>query len=1520
MYNIKMKLKNWIELIKSEKLQDIIEDVKTNHYFQSNGNSSMSNKDAFKLLLYLAHTASKCDKQSYEIGKSIAELTILLCSNLLTIPDNERFISSLYHITRCLLVMHLYEEAENVCSFLIQENFDCSGDKSNETFLQLLYLWHDSADKMFLILQEQPQHKKNYDKFKNIINNELRITKKAYKNNAKYILKKLDIYLKKVITIRNTSNKYVDDFIKYILHQEYKNMSIDKNDKYQIYHFILCIISKIICVKINEDDIKYVIQILENASKYFKNMIDEECCQSFLHFKTTCITLLQPVKELTKSTSKHLNNLTSQYDEIVKEYGYANTVIFTTSTFIEIFEHLFMYWEKGLKLGNKQFLNILYETMEFIVRISTILMNTVLEKCTCTNECTVKTDLYNVIALKAKCIILVSKLSPKDLPENICRLANNFMEENISSLREMKESNCKHWTTLWSMCGRLLYNMGATSESFYDESSSFISLLCSSIIYFEGIHCESSYLKLTNPICVALYRLSNIHYNNAMYREAMTVSALHGLLSYKDKNSKAFKMWASIKHKIIKTSPNLIKMSMISCLQADRKNIEEIGFHINLSKYNLIELCLSEAKGLKTAKINLFEAFDTVLKELKILKATIKQRACVIQLLGHHLIHIRESYTSDRFKDTLSELELLEQKSIDILCLKANLEFFIFVNELHISNEHTQIEMNNTKFALNAPKLSDNEGNYVVPAYTKINIKEDLRLMQFLQKSLKTWDDIEQNITDVAQGWEPLLTLHILIIAAEYSRLYRYEECELRAWNLAIKLAAELNNDDAFIYVTGRSLSLRQINYKWIAQAKEYAANLKNSIDEIKAHSIAVFWISLADFYFECGECTIARKLLDDARSLPGISFQKNTAIYLYSLDTILRNCHSYKKNMEQEEYTLYIIESFYSLICLTDNLVGTKWMNPDNYLFSYDILFSSTINMSIQINSLLSFREITAHLVQRLKSAQALGATIRTAEILKSLCFIDLSRSHLDDCEVKLQGLEHILDIETIKLSMSTELKQTTSSNRLIDPVRDTMQNDTSPILRRKIFNSPEFCLHHNCTCTLCQHVQYQYLVFATTHIRAQLYASQNNVAASLEHFHGAFQMKQKLFKVEKPMLSKNTLEESNDIKKFSWQTRLYITDYILLLLHFSCFMKTYIPSRKNEALNIALLAVNICEAHNIESHPIYISAKELVYKYQFEEIITAQDYSTFTVPNACDIDISKFIIQKKLKQKICTTPITHNHLKKSIPIRRNKTPPLLKLKKINIDLSDEENDNSPCKLEDKCETPVSHIKSVRRKIFEEEYSEKTNVPNKKAISMEDKSVSVFEPGTDAEKTEDISIKNIITKVAPLVPDISDHLNKIAHNLDIPVTNEAVKELFEMVDNLEINSRIPKRRLRNKSVSHSNVSSSDTEVKDTIALFKKIVISEVATNDDILNVKHTIPTIVIDNTETAAISHKSKQIENMIANEKNPKGTVVLNTESDISNVNKSQTRVTRSTRSMKSTTVNKPTITSMKKKSSIR
>lgn len=56
------------------------------------------------------------------------------------------------------------------------------------------------------------------------------------------------------------------------------------------------------------------------------------------------------------------------------------------------------------------------------------------------------------------------------------------------------------------------------------------------------------------------------------------------------------------------------------------------------------------------------------------------------------------------------------------------------------------------------------------------------------------------------------------------------------------------------ITVTSRCISLRQVNYDWITTAKEHIINHRNSKDENVIGAIAIFWISLADLYFECGK------------------------------------------------------------------------------------------------------------------------------------------------------------------------------------------------------------------------------------------------------------------------------------------------------------------------------------------------------------------------------------------------------------------------------------------------------------------------------------------------------------------------------------------------------------------------------------------------------------------------------------------------------------------------------------------
>lgn len=285
--------------------------------------------------------------------------------------------------------------------------------------------------------------------------------------------------------------------------------------------------------------------------------------------------------------------------------------------------------------------------------------------------------------------------------------------------------------------------------------------------------------------------------------------------------------------------------------------------------------------------------------------------------------------------------------------------------------------------------------------------------------------------------------------------------------------------------------------------------------------------------------------------------------------------------------------------------------MNQATYLFSYDVLFTVAVNLSIRINSLLSFRGISPDLVQLLKSAQSLNAMQRTAELLKSLCYIDLSRLKLDDCEVKLQGLEHMLNIETFQLSMKSKPVETSAvtPTKIVDPVRDTPQYSASPIFNKKVFDMPKFTLHTNCDCYKCSNVSYQYLVFVTSYIRAQLYALQNHTVAALDHFHGAFEIRQRLFEEDKSVLPENWPRDEIGVKQFSWQTRFYITDYIQLLIDFCYFLKTKVMSRQEDAFDITNLAINICCKYKLEGHPVYIMAKELALDNEFQPILESSD-----------------------------------------------------------------------------------------------------------------------------------------------------------------------------------------------------------------------------------------------------------------------------------------------------------------------
>ncbi|XP_017879014.1 uncharacterized protein LOC108624081 [Ceratina calcarata] len=1301
MNKIDERIIEWIELIQMEKLNIVTEDIQVNKV--KNKNPTI-NKQIFKLLLYLCRTADKCDKQKHTVGREIYELTCTLCSILNDIPDANKFVCSLFHIIRCLLAMDLFDEAYEVCLHLKSVTFS-SDENVNKVLVKIVYLWYDAINIESSILKNNPSDDSHYLRMKNIIKYGLEIIKIVHNNPTQHLLKNIALYLNKVASICREQNTYFSDFSAYIAeYLDRTKIVLSDDTKYTIIRDMCRIIGTILYESIDRKCFMLQTKTSNALSYYFKEILsdDEECYQCFMLFESMCLNLFS----LKFHDVDEIQKLIDGYVKLAKMYGYSGCVKSITYNIVEISESLFTYWETRIRTKRAMCVNsFLLEIMKLVKHVSACLIkqtSNICEFCR-DDECLVRNDMYNAVILKTKCANLINTRSIGDISEDVYMLARKFLTQCIAFINEMRNCKCKRWMHLWTMTGALIYNLGIMSQSFYKQSVSLFSLLLTSIIQFEGVVSKSRYISLQKPIYNILLRISSLHYDHHMYREAMTGAALSGLLSYDDTNLSAFHMWANIKNKC-QTNKAIMEMTMLACLKQDKSKINELGMSVELSKYNLVELCLKEAKGLQEAKVNLSVAIHRVLNEMKALKATAVQYARVVQMLVYHLVCFNhDEDTSESLKEAVSNLKQVKADNF-VQCLHANLEFYMFVNQLHATNKKVEAEMESTNFALRAPAQSEageNESRNVVPAYTMINIKQDHKLMSYLQTPIKKWSMCFQcDLKEIVNGHESMIIMHTLIIAAEYARLYRYQECEVCIWKLVYTLASEMQNNSAILYVTGRCISLRYIDYAWIATAKELATKLQDTNDDDTVYAIAVFWISLSDFYFECDKYDEARKLLDASRKLPGISFMDNTSVYLYGLDRILYNCHLYNESIKHDEYTRYIVETLYALVSLDEELSARKWTPQVKYLFTCDIVLSATVNLSLRMNSLLAFREIGAHLVQRLKIAQVLGSTIRVAEVLKSLCYIDLSRVQLNDCEVKLQGLEHILNIEGVKTSMETGRTRNISPNilatpvRFVDPIRDNPQNDASPILRNKVFEVPQFMYHKDCDCGVCQNESYHYLILTATHIRAQLYALQRNAAASLQHFHGAFKIKEKLVK-------------SNKLKsnRVSWQERFYSTDYVLLLINFFYSLRHYRNTGQEKITSIVLLMIQMCDTYKLKGHPIYMAVQEIILQHRFQKIFGCSDYLEFTVPDASNIDVTKYAQVPNIEETICVTPTvsrTNTRTKKAISIRRNRTPPLLSLTKISMNYDDEDNTVSP-----PARITRSRSRLTRRKLLAEEYND---------------------------------------------------------------------------------------------------------------------------------------------------------------------------------------------------------------------
>lgn len=148
------------------------------------------------------------------------------------------------------------------------------------------------------------------------------------------------------------------------------------------------------------------------------------------------------------------------------------------------------------------------------------------------------------------------------------------------------------------------------------------------------------------------------------------------------------------------------------------------------------------------------------------------------------------------------------------------------------------------------------------------------------------------------------------------------------------------------------------------------------------------------------------------------------------------------------------------------------------------------------------------------------------------------------------------------------------------------------------------------------------------------------------------------------------------------------------------------------------------------------------------------------------------------------------------------------------------------------------SHSRLTRRKLLDDEYSDTINQikqeteQSKNSLSLQDL--------IDVECNSNVSIKDIIEKIALLAPDISDHLCKILDNVDKPATTTNIQKLINTIKDLKVN--ITSQKNIRKSRHLKQIPSKDyNKINQVIALFKDFHINEDKDNIDSMNKKDVI-------------------------------------------------------------------------------
>uniref|UniRef100_T1I4G7 Separase n=1 Tax=Rhodnius prolixus TaxID=13249 RepID=T1I4G7_RHOPR len=365
----------------------------------------------------------------------------------------------------------------------------------------------------------------------------------------------------------------------------------------------------------------------------------------------------------------------------------------------------------------------------------------------------------------------------------------------------------------------------------------------------------------------------------------------------------------------------------------------------------------------------------------------------------------------------------------------------------------------------------------ITPAFSYLKAVHLEPIMMKMNLAFSYWTKATENIINNTKT-VPCLS-YIKSLGYLY-RLFNYKAKERDTWLLLHKMGSKMSRPKYVVLAVAELLGIAEVlSINMIEDTKEILNNQENEI-KTTSYTYQLFYVNLAKYYFHKGKIEETVAIIE---KLDVGQIKHNFIVYtqLQILITMINSSHPHLPIDNLEATLLPMIKSFEYLQYVSKN---EKWSTFNELTLQQWLLLNIGYLLGKIFADLKLVRYARSYAKNQFNMAQRLGLPLRVCELLASLGWSDMYCINTQECEIKLRGIEIILDMGTVS-----------GADYALDT--DRTEKCGSPILSNSFQCLPKFLSHNaECTCDQCMLIDYQIQALNYITLRIQLF-----MASQLKH-----------------------------------------------------------------------------------------------------------------------------------------------------------------------------------------------------------------------------------------------------------------------------------------------------------------------------------------------------------------------------------------------------------------------------------